>query len=914
MMMLCLFLTLVTWQQYVSYEVDGYLDVNEHSFTATERLTYYNNSPRALDTLYFYLYANAYRDAKTYFAREAYKMGDEEYVKAKPQVRGYIDITKIASSDELLMYDVDETVMVVPLNRRLNAGDSLVLEIEFYVKIPKEFPGFGYWPEHYEMTQWYPKMCVFDEEGWHRDQLHPLGSDYGEFGTYDVTVELPGDYVVAAPGSIVNRAEKEFLDTLSASKKKLPRGLRKKVHFHAENIHDFAWVCSKNLGLRQYKILNSDISIYYRPGNEKDVERTYLYALDVISRFTQWFGAYPYGDLNFVDGFHQGKATYPQMIITGLNEDQLTRLFETAVVTEIGKQWFNGAIGSDGMRDAWLGEGFATYAAIRYMEDKYGKDNTLIKAPFLPPLSLRYFHRFFYYIMQSNQLEKPVLTPAFEYVDVPLSLQNSINSKPGLFLFSVEKIVGTEVFDKIIQHYYQTYTLKHAEPYDFIKICEEISGRDLAELFDSFLNTTEFCDWAVNSLSENKVEIENNGDLKIPVDLHVITDSGEQVYSIDAQEKKYTIVVPDTLGEVKTVALDPSEYTLDPNYWNNYSPRKVSVKPIFDFDWPSFSTYQVLWAPYLWYDGYDGLTAGFYIFGDNFADFDFVRGGYQVTAGYTHGFKSGRNYPTLNYQTPVLFEDGKRVRIRFSGSRSRGGDNVSIGISSNLGRPFTRQPQMSITNEIAYYNLATYSGLDSIDWDLGRNIVFENELKFRHADLSIDVGLSLAHHALGSEWEYLKMTMEAQRLFSFAVPFSARLFVGKIFGEAPTQERLFLSGALRTNLLASLLFGQSGTYSPQERVHIPGDGNMRGYQTLHIKLDQMYVLNLEFPARTLIRVFTDVGYYDKFAFDVGVRLAVGSETFPFLPLYGLSVSANFPLYSYIEGEPWKFRWSFGFYL
>jgi hypothetical protein len=89
---------------------------------------------------------------------------------------------------------------------------------------------------------------------------------------------------------------------------------------------------------------------------------------------------------------------------------------------------------------------------------------------------------------------------------------------------------------------------------------------------------------------------------------------------------------------------------------------------------------------------------------------------------------------------------------------------------------------------------------------------------------------------------------------------------------------------------------------------------MRGYQTLHIKADQMYAVNIEFPTHTLIRVFTDVGYYNKLAFDAGVRLAISSETFPGLPLYGLNIAANFPLYSYLEGEPWKFRWSFSFSL
>jgi hypothetical protein len=913
-MILCVFLTLVNWQQYVSYEINGYLDTHGHSLTATEHLTYHNNSPNSLDTLYLHLYANAYRDRETYYAREAYETGDERYTKAKPEERGYIDVMGILSGDVPLYYQIDETIVAVSLNQLLKTGDSLVMEIEFYVKIPKEFPGFGYWPEHYEMTQWYPKICVFDEGGWHFDQLHPLGGTYGEFATYDVIIDLPGEYVVAGTGKPIDPLEIQLLDTLITTGRKLRRDERKTVHFRAENVHDFAWVADASFNVEQCRFAGTPVLIYSRGQNDRRAAGVAKYAGDVLTRYNRWFGHYPYENLSIVDGFYGGHAVYPQMILLGFSEDQFTRLFESELASDIGKQWFSGVVGPNMCGDAWLGGGFATYAAVRYMEDKYGDANTLIKAPFFPPLSLRYVHRLYYYVIQTNQLEKPVSTAASEYADVPISYQNSAVSKPTLFLFSLEKILGRDTFDQILQEYFRAYNFKHVASDDFINMCEKVGKRGLTQLFDSFLHTTEFCDWRVNSVKDNKIEIENAGDLKIPVNVYVTTESSEHVFPLNAQNKKHTIMIPHDSGDVIKVAIDSTEYTLDPNYWNNYVPRKVSVRPIFDFDWPSLSTYQVLWTPYLWYDSYDGITAGFYLFGDNFADFDFVRGGYQITAGYTYGFKSGRHYPLLNYQTPVLFEDGKRVRIRFTGSRSRGGDNVSIGICSNIGRPFTRQPQVSIINMFSYNDLSTYSGLDSIDWDLGRNIVFENELKFRHSDLSVNVGLSLAHHVLGSEWEYLRMTLEAQRLFSFVVPFNVRLFVGKIFGEAPTQKRLFLSGALRANLLASLLFGQSGTYSPQERIHIPGDGNMRGYQTLHIKSDQMYILNLEFPTRTLIRVFTDIGYYDKFAFDAGVCLAIGSETFPFLPLYGLSISTNFPLYSYIEGEPWKFRWSFGFSL
>lgn len=910
-MIACLLLAIVNWQQGVSYDIEAKLNTEEHTLSGVEYLTYYNNSPYQLETLYIHLYANAYRDRNTYYAREAYEMGDDKYIKAKADARGYVDVVEISCGDVLLQFQVDETVMAIPMYQPLDAGDSLVLKIGFYVKIPKEFPNFGYWREHYEMTQWYPKVCVFDEEGWHDGQLHPLGGSFGEFGTYDVTLDIPGNYVVAATGELVDTAEKEFLDTIVAFGTKLPRGERKRVHFRAENVHDFAWVCDPEYGVKRFRNQKTDIYIFYRPRKNNSSEHTNLYAADAIYRYSQWFGQYPYKILSIVDGFHQGDATYPQLIILGVREDRFTRLFESTIATEIARQWFNGAIGPDGVNDAWLGSGFAAYAAIRYMEDKYGIDNSLIKASFLPPLSLRYLNRAYYYFIQTNHLGKPVSTPVYDYVDVPISYHSGTNSKPALFLFALENILSKEVLDEILQEYYRAYTFKHARSEDFIKIYGEMCSKNLVQLFDSFLNTTEFCDWRVNSVGENAVEIENMGDLKIPVDLHITTASGEHVYSVDAENKKYTVVVPDTLGEIKTVALDPSEYTLDPNYWNNYSPRKLSIKPIFDFDWPSFSTYQILWAPYLWYDNYDGVTAGFYLFGDRFADFDFVKGGYQVTAGYTYGFGSRRHYPLLNYQTPVLFKDGLRMRVIFGGSRSRGGDNMSIGFSSNLGRPFTRRPQTGITNMVSYYELSTYSGLDSIDWELGRNVAFDNYFRFRHSKINVDVGLSFAHHALGSEREYLKTTFEIKKSFESFVPFSARLFVGKIFGSAPTQERLFLSGLLRVNRLANLFVSQSGTYSPQERVHIPGGGNMRGYQTLHIKADQMYVLNLEFPTRSLVRVFTDIGYYEEFAFDVGVRFVVGTETFSGLPLYGLSLSLNLPLYSYGD-EPWKLRWSIGF--
>lgn len=279
--------------------------------------------------------------------------------------------------------------------------------------------------------------------------------------------------------------------------------------------------------------------------------------------------------------------------------------------------------------------------------------------------------------------------------------------------------------------------------------------------------------------------------------------------------------------------------------------------------------------------------------------------------GVNHGFRSHQTYVSAGYQTPIIFKKGFRMRIALNGSHSKRGEEIGITLLSSLGRPLSSTPQAKVNNRLLYSNVSSYGGIDSIDWSLGRNIALYNDFNYHHAGWSVGIEFSLAHHLVGSDWEYVKTTLNIKRSFQFLVPVKARFFAGKIVGEAPIQEQLFLCGDLRINWLADLIFSQAGTLSPQEHIHVPGDGGMRGYQALHIKSDQMYALNLEFPDRSPIRIFTDIGYYDQFAFDVGICLAIGAETIPSLPLGGFGISVNAPLYTYCD-QDWEFRWSIGF--
>jgi hypothetical protein len=66
----------------------------------------------------------------------------------------------------------------------------------------KLFNSWGY--KHYDGVHWYPRIAVYDERfGW--DTQQHLGSEfYGDFGTFDVDLDLPHHYVLDATGWLQN--------------------------------------------------------------------------------------------------------------------------------------------------------------------------------------------------------------------------------------------------------------------------------------------------------------------------------------------------------------------------------------------------------------------------------------------------------------------------------------------------------------------------------------------------------------------------------------------------------------------------------------------------------------------------------------------------------------------------------------
>lgn len=62
-------------------------------------------------------------------------------------------------------FRVDETIGRIDLPHPLEPHDSLTLSLTFADQVPRPYARFEHVGEEYTVSQWYPKIAVYDERG-----------------------------------------------------------------------------------------------------------------------------------------------------------------------------------------------------------------------------------------------------------------------------------------------------------------------------------------------------------------------------------------------------------------------------------------------------------------------------------------------------------------------------------------------------------------------------------------------------------------------------------------------------------------------------------------------------------------------------------------------------------------------------
>jgi len=510
-----------------NYTIAARLHPERHEIEGALTLEWTNVSEQALDSFPFHLYWNAFRNNLSTSARGRGRRAARVALGAlADRGWGYTEVTKIELLDdpatdltatlEYIQPDdgntEDRTVMQVHTERKIAAGETVRFRIEWRSRIPYGDVGRAGWVHDYHfIAQWFPKIGVFEPDGWNAHQFHAWTEFFADYGVYDVALTLPKGFVVGATGRLVSRDDNDD-DTET-------------FRFVQEDVHDFTWTASRRFLVRESRFEDEgyppvDIRLLVQPEHDYLSDR-YIEATKIALRsYGAWSAPYPYAQITVVDpawGSASGGMEYPTIFTGGASlwSPAVLQSPEGVTVHEAGHQFWYGLIGNNEFEEAWLDEGFDSYHTSKALSVALGPSG--------------WGRRYFGMSERGRRGGIPVIAPgvwigrasgrlsglrqlgttdvmarrAWEY---RVSGSYGLNSygKPALSLQTLEGLVGDEMMTRILRTYSRRHRFGHPETQDFIDVVNEVSGRDYGWFFDQTWFSSELCDYAVEVAPREK--------------------------------------------------------------------------------------------------------------------------------------------------------------------------------------------------------------------------------------------------------------------------------------------------------------------------------------------------------------------------------------------------------------------------
>ena len=519
-----------------SYRIEVWLDPETTLLHASETLTWVNDAEIPVPDLWFHLYQNAFMNESSTKARE--RNGLPGGPGTFSERIGYTDVHAIRLADGTDLLGTlrwrhpdddnvdDRTVFSVELPQPVAPGHETKVEIEFTTKLPRGMERSGTWNDYYIVTQWFPKIAVFEEAGeggatapgWNAHQFHANGEFYADFGHYEVRISAPQEYVVGATGRRV--------ETIPGDDGRL-------THVYEQNdVHDFGWTAYPGfqeivrtfdpveqiapgerdevaalLGLapEALKLQPVEVTLLIPAAFAHNTERHLRATMEALKWFGLWYGGYPYETLTVVvpaDGFTGSGMEYPTFFTTTdvhpLKYPPFDGILlpEQVTVHEFGHQYWYGLVANNETEEAWLDEGFNSYSTAKTLTRAYGSA----------------FGDFLGLTLDADAMAR------LQYVGAARSgsmVQNAWTytlgyganayARPELALRTLERYLGESTFARAMRAYHGRWRFRHPTSQDFFAVLEETCRCDLSSFWEQMVLGDRVADYAVVSASSSRI-------------------------------------------------------------------------------------------------------------------------------------------------------------------------------------------------------------------------------------------------------------------------------------------------------------------------------------------------------------------------------------------------------------------------
>lgn len=594
-------------EKVASYRIQASLDAVAHRVSGGETITFVNRSDSALRELWFHLYLNAFKNDKTLFLRSPFGAGRSG---DKAKEYGYVDVKKLtwAEADHTDLWPArdthspndpdDETDIRVPLPRPLEPGATATLEVEFEDKLPEIVERTGFMGSFHFVGQWFPKLARLEQNGqFSHFAFHPQSEFYADFGDYDVTLSVPSDYVVGATGVRVSEGSDHQ---------------RNELHYHAENVHDFAWTAWDRFQARTEEIAGTKVTVLYPPHQAANAEAELDSVRFALPHFNALYGQYPYPTLTLVhppeDAANAAGMEYPTLITTGgpwYSTYGGGHFIDVVTVHELGHQWFYGLCASNEHASPFLDEGLNSYAEAEAMEARFGPG--AMYQGFGLSVSSSATNRAF---SAARGGDEPVAEGAADFG----SFRNYgalVYSRTATILLTLARVYGEANVRHALGVYTRKFRYLHPTPADFMGVMRAELGEEAGTTLQRALLDRGTVDYLVREIANapttapagvfdgpngreekkpepahpaseytSRVVVYRHGTLELPVEIELVGEDGSRAWQHwDGHGFTHTVTHQGP-SKVVAVRVDPDERVLlDDDLSNNWLDTRGATAP-----------------------------------------------------------------------------------------------------------------------------------------------------------------------------------------------------------------------------------------------------------------------------------------------------------------------------------------------
>ncbi|HKO94836.1 MAG TPA: M1 family aminopeptidase [Polyangiaceae bacterium] len=572
-----------------SYTLRAQLDASHHNIAGEGTIVWRNTSSAPVHELYLHLYLNAFQSDQTLFYRSVLQRARGGKAPAR---WGHISLERLVARElgdiDLLPAmephspgdPLDGTDRRVALPGPIEPGGTLTLDVGWTSVLPALRDRTGFSGNFHFVGQWFPKLARLEPDGtWAHFAFHPQGEFYADFGTYDVTLDVPSAMIVGATGHRLSEASEAG---------------RRTLRYQAENVHDFAWTAWPDFREQHERIDGVDVHLLYPPGHTLNAKGTLDVLRLALPHFSARYGRYPYADLTVVhpppSASNAGGMEYPTLITTGgaWHQSLWSRALENVTIHELGHQWFYGLVASDERRWPFLDEGLNSYAESIAFREFFGNASASNVLGF--DLSSEALRRV---LMSHRPHDLPISMAAGDFASFA-DLGGVIYGRTSLLFGTIANVYGEAPLAEALGRYTRRYRFAHPTPDQFLAVLAETLSPGAMTNLEGALLEGHGVDYEVRDLLsaparaapapgvpgddsarpeplvESQVVVYRHGELEFPVEVALLAANGDRFVEHWDGTGRFHVLSHRGTSPIVSAVVDPEgKVLLDDNLLNN---------------------------------------------------------------------------------------------------------------------------------------------------------------------------------------------------------------------------------------------------------------------------------------------------------------------------------------------------------